>query len=260
MFFSSFCFHTSIKIWVQYYKPHHRSRQAVHIRARARAGSGRVGTTSSQDKKKKRKSKAYDWTEEETDDLLQAWGTKYSKLHSASNRERIQIRNKIYSTYKSLFADSERTQPQVKKWQQNLTNLLQEQHEALLLLPNTLILNAKFTIEIDRRLTNLYSHVVCFIVCTFTRFIVISFCFISQFFRLESAWPYAFLVDWQHLTITFKQIAVFWSTIVLRNWAWTAAFPFTMLFRFCVPQVMSHELMSVFTSELLTWKVRFLPS
>ena len=66
------------------------------------------------------RAKSADWTEEETLDLLQAWGPKYEKLGSASQRERIALWNEIYSTYKEYHPGSTRTVVQVKKRQKNL--------------------------------------------------------------------------------------------------------------------------------------------
>lgn len=45
---------------------------------------------------------------------------RYSKLRSASNKERIKIWNEIFIAYKESCPDSKRTLPQVKKRQQNL--------------------------------------------------------------------------------------------------------------------------------------------
>jgi len=53
-------------------------------------------------------------------DLLQAWGPKYEKLRSASQRERIASWNEIYSTYKECHPGSTRTLVRVKKRQKNL--------------------------------------------------------------------------------------------------------------------------------------------
>ena len=52
--------------------------------------------------------------------MLAVWGPRYSKLRSASNKERIKIWNEIFIAYKESCPDSERTLPQVKKRQQNL--------------------------------------------------------------------------------------------------------------------------------------------
>ena len=68
----------------------------------------------------KSRGKSADWTEEETFDLLQAWGPKYEKLRSASQREKIALWNEIYSTYKECHPRSTRTLAQVKKRQKNL--------------------------------------------------------------------------------------------------------------------------------------------
>ena len=68
----------------------------------------------------KSRGKSADWTEKETFDLLQAWGPKYEKLRSASQREKIALWNEIYSTYKECYPGSTRTLAQVKKRQKNL--------------------------------------------------------------------------------------------------------------------------------------------
>lgn len=52
--------------------------------------------------------------------MLTVWGPQYSKLCSASNKERIKIWNEIFIAYKESCPDSERTLLQVKKRQQNL--------------------------------------------------------------------------------------------------------------------------------------------
>lgn len=71
-------------------------------------------------KGKKPRVKSADWTEEETRELLEAWGPKNSRLRGASQREKIKIWNEIYSLYKESCPQSERTIQQVKKRQQNL--------------------------------------------------------------------------------------------------------------------------------------------
>ena len=68
----------------------------------------------------KSRAKSADWTEQETFDLLQAWGPKYEKLRSTSQREKIALWNEIYSTYKEYHPGSTRTLVQVKKRQKNL--------------------------------------------------------------------------------------------------------------------------------------------
>ena len=71
-------------------------------------------------KTKKARSKSADWTENETQDLLEAWGLRYNQLRSASQKEKIKIWNEIYSPYKNAFPESQRTLQQIKKRQQNL--------------------------------------------------------------------------------------------------------------------------------------------
>ena len=73
-------------------------------------------------KAKKTHVKSADWTEEETNELLEAWAPKFSKLRGASQREKIKIWNEIYSLYKERCPESQRTLQQVKKRQQNLDN------------------------------------------------------------------------------------------------------------------------------------------
>ena len=60
-------------------------------------------------KGKKAHVKSTDWTEGETKDLLAAWGSRYSKLRGASQREQIKIWNEIYSSYKEIHPESKRT-------------------------------------------------------------------------------------------------------------------------------------------------------
>ena len=71
-------------------------------------------------KTKKARSKSADWTDNETQDLLEAWGPRYNQLRSASQKEKIKIWNEIYSSYKNAFPESHRTLQQIKKRQQNL--------------------------------------------------------------------------------------------------------------------------------------------
>ena len=73
-------------------------------------------------KTKKPRVKSADWTEEETNELLEAWAPNFSKLRGASQREKIKIWNDIYSLYKERCPESQRTLQQVKKRQQNLDN------------------------------------------------------------------------------------------------------------------------------------------
>ena len=71
-------------------------------------------------KTKKARSKSADWTDNETQDLLEAWGPKYNQLRSTSQKEKITIWNEIYSSYKNAFPESQRTLQQIKKRHQNL--------------------------------------------------------------------------------------------------------------------------------------------
>lgn len=58
--------------------------------------------------------------EEETHDLLEAWGPKYSILRRASQREKVQLWNEIFAQYQERYSESQRTLAQVKKQQQKL--------------------------------------------------------------------------------------------------------------------------------------------
>ena len=73
-------------------------------------------------KTKKPRVKSPDWTEEEMNELLEAWAPKFSKLRGASQRGKIKIWNDIYSLYEERCPESQRTLQQVKKRQQNLDN------------------------------------------------------------------------------------------------------------------------------------------
>jgi len=61
----------------------------------------------------KLRAKSADWTEQETVDLLQAWGPKYENLQSALQQEKIALWNEIYFTYKEYHPGSTRTLVQV---------------------------------------------------------------------------------------------------------------------------------------------------
>ena len=84
------------------------------------AASSNSEVTNVTAKGNKSRAKCADWTEEETFDLLQAWGPKYKKLRSASQREKIALWNEIYSMYKECHPGSTRTLVLVKKRQKNL--------------------------------------------------------------------------------------------------------------------------------------------
>ena len=74
----------------------------------------------SKGKTKKAQSKSSDWTDNKTQDLLEARGPRYNQLRSTSQKEKIKIWNEIYSSYKNAFPESQRTLQQIKKRQQNL--------------------------------------------------------------------------------------------------------------------------------------------
>lgn len=85
------------------------SRTHSPIPVEASTSSAQPVEESSQVKTKKARSKSADWTEEETHDLLEAWGPKYSQLRSASQKTKINIWNQIYASYKSAYPQSQRT-------------------------------------------------------------------------------------------------------------------------------------------------------
>ena len=60
-------------------------------------------------KTKKARSKSADWTDNETQDLLEAWGPRYNQFQSATQKKKIKIWNEIYSSYKNAFPESQRT-------------------------------------------------------------------------------------------------------------------------------------------------------
>ena len=71
-------------------------------------------------KKSSNNRKTVDWTREETEELLQAWGPKFEELKKVSTKERGRIWSEIYNKYKERFTESVRTLPQLKKRIQNL--------------------------------------------------------------------------------------------------------------------------------------------
>lgn len=97
----------------KYQEPHH---QVLRLHPLTQAGSVKQVPKA----KRKTKLKASDWTEDETREMLTVWGPRYSKLRSASNKERIKTWNEIFIAYEENCPDSKRTLPQVKKRQQNL--------------------------------------------------------------------------------------------------------------------------------------------
>ena len=66
-------------------------------------------------KTKKARSKSADWTDNETQDPLEAWGPRYNQFQSATQKKKIKIWNEIYSSYKNAFPESQRTLQQIKK-------------------------------------------------------------------------------------------------------------------------------------------------
>ena len=96
------------------------SRTISPIPVVASTSCARAVEEGAQVKTKKARSKSADWTEDETHDLLEAWGPRYSQLRSASQKEKVNIWNQIYASYKSAYPQSQRTLQQIKKRQQNL--------------------------------------------------------------------------------------------------------------------------------------------
>ena len=87
--------------------------------ATGRSSSAAVSQNSAQ-KKAASKQKSADWTKEETEVLLQAWGPNYDRLKRASSKDRARIWSDIYANYKEHYFDGDRTLTQLKKRQQNL--------------------------------------------------------------------------------------------------------------------------------------------
>ncbi|KXJ06823.1 hypothetical protein AC249_AIPGENE22117 [Exaiptasia diaphana] len=73
-----------------------------------------------QTKQASKRTKSIDWTEDETKELIEAWRARYSRLRSASNKDKTKIWNEIYTKFQQCFSKNERTLPQVKKRVQNL--------------------------------------------------------------------------------------------------------------------------------------------
>ena len=97
-----------------------RAQSPISVASTASTSSLRSEEERPKGKTKKARSKSADWTDNETQDLLEAWRPRYNQLRSASQREKIKIWNEIYSSYKNAFPESQRTLQQIKKRQQNL--------------------------------------------------------------------------------------------------------------------------------------------
>ena len=88
--------------------------------ATGRAAASRTQKSEATTKKSSNNRKTVDWTREETEELLQAWGPKFEELKKVSTKERGRIWSEIYNKYKERFTESVRTLPQLKKRIQNL--------------------------------------------------------------------------------------------------------------------------------------------
>ena len=87
--------------------------------ATGRAAASQTQKSEATTKKSSNNRKTVDWTREETEELLQAWGPKFEEL-KVSTKERGRIWSEIYNKYKERFTESVRTLPQLKKRIQNL--------------------------------------------------------------------------------------------------------------------------------------------
>ncbi|XP_068756548.1 uncharacterized protein [Montipora capricornis] len=88
--------------------------------ATGRAAASQTQKSEATTKKSSNNRKTVDWTREETEELLQAWGPKFEELKKVSTKERGRIWSEIYNKYKERFTKSVRTLPQLKKRIQNL--------------------------------------------------------------------------------------------------------------------------------------------
>ena len=75
--------------------------------ATGRSSSAAVSQNSAQ-KKAASKQKSADWTKEETEVRLQAWGPNYDRLKRASSQDRARIWSDIYANYKDNYFDNNR--------------------------------------------------------------------------------------------------------------------------------------------------------
>ena len=128
LFLSAFRVDTYAVSWTatwRFISPQHNPRAQLPISVASTASTASTSSLQSEEetpkgKTKKARSKSADWTENKTQDLLEAWGLRYNQLRSASQKEKIKIWNEIYSFYKNAFPESQRTLQQIKKRQQNL--------------------------------------------------------------------------------------------------------------------------------------------
>ena len=97
-----------------------RAQSPISVASSASTSSLRSEEERPKGKTKKARSKSADWTDNETQDLLEAWRPRYNQLRSASQKEKIKIWNEIYSSYKNAFPESQRTLQQIKNRHQNL--------------------------------------------------------------------------------------------------------------------------------------------
>ena len=96
-----------------------RAQSPISVASTASTSSLQSEEETPKGKTKKARSKS-DWTENEAQELLEAWGPRYNQLRIASQKEKIKKWNEIYSSYKNAFPESQRTLQEIKKRQQNL--------------------------------------------------------------------------------------------------------------------------------------------
>ena len=77
--------------------------------ATGRAAASQTQKSEATTKKSSNNRKTVDWTREETEELLQAWGPKFEELKKVSTKERGRIWSEIYNKYKERFTESVRT-------------------------------------------------------------------------------------------------------------------------------------------------------
>ena len=74
--------------------------------ATGRAAASQTQKSEATTKKSSNNRKTVDWTREETEELLQAWGPKFEELKKVSTKERGRIWSEIYNKYKERFTES----------------------------------------------------------------------------------------------------------------------------------------------------------
>lgn len=94
---------------------------AAHTTVPSSRGGDSRGRTVTSKGKQKSKLKSIDWSEEETKELIYAYGERYEKLKRSSTKERARLWNDIFLAFqRNTEGGNGRTLQQVKKRQQNL--------------------------------------------------------------------------------------------------------------------------------------------